>query len=204
MTDFDSPAGTISAEVPTAPAAALEARVEAIISDQVATLQRIAAARVGPALADDVVAETFTVVWMQVSGGRPVDDIDRAWLVGILLNRCRMHRRAERRWRQRQLRGQVFQDAGADHAGGISGAASRVDAQQLSPHLLRAFAKLSDSERTAIALVAWGDLTPTEAAAAMGLPAATVRSHLHRGRQRLAATIDSHTTPAQAGTRHER
>lgn len=199
MTDSDSSAGTISVVEHSAPAADLDARVEAIISDHVATLQRIAAARVGPVLADDVVAETFTAVWMQLSGGRSVDDVDRAWLVGILLNRCRMHRRAERRWRQRQLRGQVLQDAGADRAGGISSADARIDAQQLSPHLLRAFAKLSDSERTAIALVAWGDLTPSEAAVAMGLPAATLRSHLHRGRQRLAATIDSHTTTSPSG-----
>ncbi|WP_405933890.1 sigma factor-like helix-turn-helix DNA-binding protein [Streptomyces sp. NBC_00827] len=40
-------------------------------------------------------------------------------------------------------------------------------------------------ERELLLLVAWERLTPTEAAAAVGIPPGTARSRLHRARARL-------------------
>ncbi|WP_406310636.1 sigma factor-like helix-turn-helix DNA-binding protein [Streptomyces sp. NBC_00623] len=46
-------------------------------------------------------------------------------------------------------------------------------------------------------LIAWEQLTPTEAAAVVGIPAGTARSRLHRARSRLRA----HAALAAAKTR---
>jgi RNA polymerase sigma-70 factor (ECF subfamily) len=46
-------------------------------------------------------------------------------------------------------------------------------------------AALPAAEREALLLVAWEQLTPAEAAVALGIPQGTVRSRLHRARSAL-------------------
>ncbi|MFB7740371.1 RNA polymerase sigma factor [Streptomyces sp. NPDC056112] len=55
----------------------------------------------------------------------------------------------------------------------------------MAPALRKALADLPAEERELMLLVAWEQLTPTEAAAAVGIPADTARSRLHRARGRL-------------------
>ncbi|MET8412398.1 sigma factor-like helix-turn-helix DNA-binding protein [Streptomyces sp. NPDC005195] len=61
----------------------------------------------------------------------------------------------------------------------------RLDAAALAPALRHALAELPDEEREVMLLVSWEQLTPAEAAAAVGVPAGTARSRLHRARGRL-------------------
>jgi RNA polymerase sigma-70 factor (ECF subfamily) len=44
---------------------------------------------------------------------------------------------------------------------------------------------LPEPQREVLLLVAWEDLTPSEVAVVLDIPAATVRSHLYRARRSL-------------------
>jgi RNA polymerase sigma-70 factor (ECF subfamily) len=50
-------------------------------------------------------------------------------------------------------------------------------------------ASLSEQERDVLLLTSWAGLEPIEVAAALGVPASTVRSRLHRVRQKLQAHL---------------
>jgi RNA polymerase sigma-70 factor (ECF subfamily) len=61
----------------------------------------------------------------------------------------------------------------------------RLDAAALAPALRSALAELPAEEREVMLLVCWEQLTPAEAATAMGIPFGTARSRLYRARGRL-------------------
>jgi len=63
--------------------------------------------------------------------------------------------------------------------------AAKIDAQQAGRELLRRCAVLSANERAAIELVDLGELTPKEAAVALGVPRGVLRMRLSRARARL-------------------
>jgi RNA polymerase sigma-70 factor (ECF subfamily) len=152
-------------------------------------LLRIAAVRIGPHNAEDVVAETFEIVWKHLDSNEPPHQIDRPWLVGILLNRCRMYRRQEQVWLRRLRRSTVEFEVVAelDLEDAMIG---RADAASQFRSILARFASLSANERAVIALVAWAGLEPAEVASALGMADGTVRSHLHRARQILKTTVE--------------
>lgn len=139
------------------------------------------ARRVGPEVADDLVAEAFLVLWEQRHTFDPARAGARAWLYGIATNLVRHHARSE----VRRLR------AWARHGGpgtgeDVSGrAAARTDASALGARLAESIAALRVEERDVLLLVAWADLTPAEIAEVRGIPVATVRTRLHRARTRL-------------------
>jgi RNA polymerase sigma-70 factor (ECF subfamily) len=53
----------------------------------------------------------------------------------------------------------------------------------------QALAALSEADREVLLLVAWEDLSPAEAAYALGIPQGTARSRLHRARVALRPTL---------------
>jgi RNA polymerase sigma-70 factor (ECF subfamily) len=55
----------------------------------------------------------------------------------------------------------------------------------VDPDLAAALRALSESDREALLLIAWEDLTPSQAAASLGITAAAFRVRLHRARRRL-------------------
>jgi len=63
--------------------------------------------------------------------------------------------------------------------------AGRIDAQREGRELLERCARLSDVERAAIELVDIADLTPKEAANALGVSGVVLRKRLSRARYRL-------------------
>ncbi|MBC7462014.1 MAG: sigma-70 family RNA polymerase sigma factor [Thermoleophilia bacterium] len=182
-----------SDRAPVAPPAALPndaAWLGELIAAHAATLQRVAAAVVGPDLADDVVSVAFTVAWEQRAGFDAARGEERAWLVGITLNRCRELGRAERRWRRRQhdaLSRAAREQWSADHA---EATIERLDAAQPGPAALPALARLPRDQRTVLLLVAHAGLTPAEVPVPPDPPPPTVRSHLHRARAALTAALD--------------
>ena len=77
-------------------------------------------------------------------------------------------------------------------------AAARLDAGNDRALLVGALLTLRADEREMLLLVAWEELTPTEAAAVLGIPAATARTRLHRARLHVRAHLarQGHTREA--------
>ncbi|MEV4317208.1 RNA polymerase sigma factor [Actinocrispum sp. NPDC049592] len=144
------------------------------------------AGRVGADTADDLVAETFVVAYRRrASYDRHQAEI-RGWLYGIASNLLRNHVRQEIRGYQLTAR------AGADRPvtdGLDTAVAERVDAAARMRLLAGHLASLSEQERDVLLLTSWAGLEPAEVAVALDVPASTVRSRLHRVRQKLQALL---------------
>ncbi|GAA5197133.1 RNA polymerase sigma factor [Rugosimonospora acidiphila] len=145
-----------------------------------------AARRLGQGPADDVASETFLIAF----AGRDRYDVSRAdarpWLYGIASNLIARHHRAEQR-RYRALARAEVDEVSEGHADLV---AIRVDAQAHRVPLAAALSELPKRDRDVLLLVAWADLTSEEAGQALGIPAGTARSRLHRARQRIRAALD--------------
>jgi RNA polymerase sigma-70 factor (ECF subfamily) len=55
--------------------------------------------------------------------------------------------------------------------------------------VLEALAGLSEADRELLTLIGWEELTPTEAAQALGISPRAARTRLHRARRRLRARL---------------
>jgi RNA polymerase sigma-70 factor, ECF subfamily len=150
-----------------------------------AEIHGYAARRLGPSLADDVAAETFAIAF----GARRRYDRSYAgaepWLYGIASKLIARHHRAEVR-RYRALARAGVPDADDGHADGV---ATRLDAEALRGRLAAALVEIADRDREVLLLVAWAQLSCEEAARALGIPAGTARSRLHRARRRTRAAL---------------
>jgi RNA polymerase sigma-70 factor (ECF subfamily) len=144
-------------------------------------IQRYVARRIGADAADDVVAETFLLAFRQRERYDMSSPCARPWLYGIATNLIGRHRRAE--IRQYRALARIGIDPVAESF------AERVDeavsASAVNRRLAAALAALPASHRDTLLLVAWGDLSHQEAAAALRIPAGTVRSRLTRARSKL-------------------
>ena len=106
----------------------------------------------------------------------------RAWLFGIAA-----HVWAAYCAQAADSRDAVVRLAGyrALEASEIDELAAKIDAQQEGRELLKRCAVLSANERAAIELVDLAELTPKEAAVALGVPRGVLRMRLSRARARL-------------------
>lgn len=142
-------------------------------------LHRFLRRRVGLATADDLAAETFAVAfarWESFDKSRAL----RPWLYGIASNLAHHHWRAE----ERKLR--AYARTGIDPVTAeLDDAPGRLDAQEQRRSLAAALAELRSEDRDILLLHAWAELSDAEIAAALLLPVGTVKSRLHRTRERL-------------------
>lgn len=152
----------------------------AIFDRHYAHINRYLARRVGPALADELAAETFVIAFRSRGRyDRSAADA-RPWLFGIAANLARRHWRTERR----RLR--AYARSGIDPVGDESAEVdSRLDAAAAGPQLAAALASLSGRDREVLLLFAWADLSYEEISAALAIPVGTVRSRLSRARARI-------------------
>ncbi|MFE0626181.1 RNA polymerase sigma factor [Streptomyces sp. NPDC058864] len=129
-----------------------------------------------PGAADDLLAEA----WLQAFAARRTFDASRGsargWLFGVARNVLAGH---VRRTARTEL------PAGTQITDPWQAVDQRLDAAALAPALRTALAELPEAEREVMLLVSWEQLTPAEAAAAVGIPTGTARSRLHRARSRL-------------------
>lgn len=147
-------------------------------------LHRYLHRRLGREAADELAAETFATAyrsWERFDRERPL----RPWLYGIATNLARHHWRSERRKLRAYARSgidPVTPDADLEAIG-------RVDARALNRELASALAALRPAERDVLLLHAWAELSDAEIAAALSVPIGTVKSRLHRCRERMRNSI---------------
>ncbi|MEV0626493.1 RNA polymerase sigma factor [Nonomuraea wenchangensis] len=136
--------------------------------------------RLGRTLADDIVAEAFATAFRQ-RGRFDGRSEFAAWLWGIASNLIAKHHRQETRMFR------AFARTGMDPAeDGIAELVSdRMAAAAQGPRLAKALAALSSQDRSAILLLAWGELSYAEIAAILNLPLGTVKAKIHRARTKL-------------------
>jgi RNA polymerase sigma-70 factor (ECF subfamily) len=105
----------------------------------------------------------------------------KAWLYGIVTNHLSAYRRRE----LRAYRAMARTGVSAPEEGHADRVVERVAAGALRGKLAEALADLSRGEREVLLLVALGDLSNTDVAAALGIPYGTVASRLSRARTKL-------------------
>ncbi|MFG2004056.1 RNA polymerase sigma factor [Spirillospora sp. NPDC048911] len=109
--------------------------------------------RLGPADAEDVSAEVFTVAFRSRARYDLTRTDARPWLYGIATNLIGQHRRAERR--RHQVLAQVNAEWVAPFDG--DGADTRLSAQHMAPRIASALSRLSARERDLLLMIAWAD-----------------------------------------------
>jgi len=158
----------------------------AVIFDRYAAqLHRYAARRLGPAVADDLVADVFLIAFGRRGRYDTGQASARPWLYGIATNLISRHRRAEARMYRALARTGVDPVAELD----ADSVASAVSAAAAGRQLAAALARLSDGDRHTLLLFAWADLRYEEIATALDIPIGTVRSRLHRARTILRTAL---------------
>ena len=138
--------------------------------------------RVGSwSLAEEMTAATFLTAWRRWATAPEAADDALPWLLAIANNMLRNTHRAQRRYAAALARigrpGVV-----ADPAETV---AARVDAERQMAAALPILDRLPARQRAVIELCVGAGLTTAQAAAALGIPAGTVKSRLSRGLSRL-------------------
>jgi RNA polymerase sigma factor (sigma-70 family) len=152
------------------------------------------ARRLGTDVADDLAAETFLIAFRRRERFDRHSGVVRAWLYGIATNLIRRHRRDEvRAWKALAKLPPPLPTGG--HEERID---AQVTARSASPQLAAALAKVAAKDREVLMLVALGELTYDEVAAALGIAYGTVCSRLSRARRIVREGL-GHTDP----TSHE-
>jgi RNA polymerase sigma factor (sigma-70 family) len=152
-----------------------------------AEIHRYVARRLGSDAADDIVAEAFLTAFRKRRRFDARRGIVRAWLYGIATNHMsRYQRGAARASRAMARTATPSHDEG--HADQVI---DRVMAAEVSGELAAAVAGLFEGDREVLLLVALGELSHAEVAAALGIPYGTVGSRLNRARRKLRAVLDA-------------
>ena len=150
------------------------ARFESLFLAHCPEVRSYARRRVGPDVADDVVADVFVVVWRRLEEV-PKDALP--WLLGCARRVIANQRRSTRR---RDALVERLRTVGvSDDEQPIGG----------SGELRRALATLSESDREVLMLIAWEGLRPAQAAMVVGCSERAFAMRLHRARRRLAAEL---------------
>lgn len=145
-------------------------------------------ARRAPAEAEDLLGR----VWVEAFAARrtfdPARGSARSWLFGVARHVLLRH------WRDLRSvpRDPAFATIGWDSWDEVD---ARLDSAALAGPLRAALADLPEGDREMLLLIAWEQLTPTEAAAVVGIGAGTARTRLHRARARMRAALEAHHPP---------
>ena len=168
------------------------------VEQQGADIHAYLSRRTVDGVADDLLAE----VWLAAYAGRSGFDGElgsaRAWLFGIARHVLHGY---YRKHRVRTTIARAFRsERPIDETAAVD---ARLDAAALGPQLRQALTDLPVAERELLLLVAWENLSPTEAAQVLGIPAGTARSRLHRARQRMDERLSGSPQVQDEPTRQE-
>jgi RNA polymerase sigma-70 factor (ECF subfamily) len=145
------------------------------------------ARRAGRQAADDLLAEVWVRAFAARGGFDPGYGDARPWLYGIARNVLREHWRTSGGDVPAAL-GVIGTDPGVDW----DSVDDRLDSAGRAKALMPAVRALPPAEREVLLLVAWEQLSPAEAARALGIPPGTARSRLHRARSTLRRMPSEH------------
>ena len=152
-----------------------------LVHRHAAAITRYVTRRLGADAAEDVAAETFLVAFRQRASYAADGRDCRPWLYGIATRLCHRHWRSE----TRQLR--LLARTGVDPV--IEPFTDQVDAQvaasAVKPRLAEALSRLPKTQRDALLLQAWAELSYDQIATATGVQLGTVQSRISRARSRL-------------------
>lgn len=136
-------------------------------------------------VAEDAVQATFATVWRRAVAHR-VDELRLDSARPVLLAMARAECSNLNRGRDRRL--QLVDRVAAARQEPTDNTAVWVAAEATMRAIQQALAVLPRHQRDVVELVAFADLSMTEAAAALGISPGTVKSRLARARSRLAHT----------------
>ena len=139
------------------------------------------------ALADDLAQETFVLAWRNLASFRQEARFS-TWLYRIATNAWLAHARKRREELLGDRDDDVADDDEATPPDDVGGA-DHARAVTLKIDMERALATLSDAERAAIVQCYHNDLSHEEAAYVLGCPVGTVKTHVLRGKQKLARAL---------------
>lgn len=156
-----------------------EERLDALWREHAPAVVRYAQRRVLPSEVDEVVAETFLVVWRRLD---EVPDYPLPWLLvvarGVSANVRRTARRrdalTDRLITMREPEALVEQEPGGE----------------LDAPLQQALRALRPEDRELLTLLAWDGLTRPEAAEALSISRGALAVRLHRVRRRLRTQLE--------------
>jgi RNA polymerase sigma-70 factor (ECF subfamily) len=153
-------------------------------------LYRYCARRIGPDLAEDVVAQTFLVAYER-RHTYAQDQPPLPWLFGIATNVLNRHRRDEvRGYRALARTGTDPLLTSAAQESHATRTEERADAQRRAQAVARVLAKLPRRQRDVLLLFAVAELSYAEIAEALDLPVGTVQSALHRARTKMRKALE--------------
>jgi RNA polymerase sigma factor (sigma-70 family) len=139
------------------------------------------ARRAGRDVADDLVAD----VWLRAFRSRATFDLRypdaRPWLYGIARNVLSAH------WRKLTKVPPPVPTAISDPWPQLE---EQLDESERRQSLLAALDVLTNEEREVLLLVAWEQLSATEIALMLNVPASTVRNRLHRARVGMRSRLE--------------
>jgi len=133
----------------------------------------------GSADAEDIIAGTFEVAWRRMDK-LPEGREALPWLLGVARNLSRNARRKSQR--EASFVNELSTTT-------VPWSELPIEDRAASAEVMAALAQLKPVDRDLILLVAWDELTPSEAGQVLGLRAVTARSRLHRARQRMSALL---------------
>lgn len=168
--------------------------VDLLIQEQFDGVWRFARRRCATAAdADDVTAETFSIVWRK-RHELPPDQEVRPWLFGIVRRVVANHRRAEvRRSRLHQR---------------IAERESRQPSEcppfdEGDRTVWAALARLPERDRDLLLMKAWDGLDIADIAMTLGCSRNAVSVRMHRARRRLETALDQELDERPKGDEHE-
>ena len=156
-----------------------------VLFDRHATVvHRYLVRRLGPDHAEALVGDVFRIAFERRSAYDLERPTARPWLYGIATNLVAKQRRSEARRFRAVARLAAQRTPTSEFADRVS---VDVDAVAVWPRVVDAVTALPEPERDALILHVWEGLSYEDVAGALGVPIGTVRSRLHRARERLRA-----------------
>jgi RNA polymerase sigma-70 factor, ECF subfamily len=138
-----------------------------------------------PDRAEDAVQDALVEAWRDIRGLRDPERLD-AWLHRLLVRSCHRHARREQRRRVTEIPVLDLERTGVSAAGvALDAAGALADRDEIE----RAFRRLTEEQRTLLALVYYADLSLADVSVVMGVPIGTTKSRHHRAMAALRAAL---------------
>ena len=140
-------------------------------------------------LSDDLAQETFIKVYVNISSFRQLSSF-KTWLFKVAYNVWQDYVRSNKPTlsliTESPAEGENKGTKSIDSVVYDSGSGAGTDSSEASLDLNSAMKILTKNERTCVTLALIEDLPMEKVAAITGIPAGTVKSHIHRGKHKLA------------------